>query len=129
MTLLTSALILSVKRDIAHLCRDVTPPSSAKKEGEGGSSLPDIKTEPSLPPPQAALQAHSQAPVYDSSASWPLLPDANPTAGVIPDTIDLSAISREANGVAGGGWGVAENAEFGILRYVEVGERRKGAAD
>jgi hypothetical protein len=43
--------------------------------------------------------------MYDAASSWPLLPDANPGS-----ELDLSAA------VTGGGWGGAENAEFGILR-------------
>jgi len=131
---------LSIKRDIAHLCRDVTPPSSAKKGDSAGSAAAAatgnqqqdqqaaVKTEAQPQPQLVQQQQQPQQLVYDTgSSSWPLLPDTTDatnavgsTSGAGPsDTIDLSAIAQNAAGpsnVSGGGWGVAENAEFGILR-------------
>lgn len=114
------SLTASIKRDIAHLCRDVTPPASTgttpvKKEPQtqqpqSQSMLPPA--EPIQPPqaqPQPQPQQAQQQQLFDSGSSWPLLPDAN---GHVPqDTLDFSALTRTPSGM--GSWDGA--GEFGIL--------------
>ncbi|WOO85521.1 Regulator of drug sensitivity 2 [Vanrija pseudolonga] len=98
-----------IKRDIAHLCRDVTPPSSAKKPDQPAAPVIP-KTEP---PPL----------VFDTgSSSWPLLPPSTtapepqqPEAPAPPPALDLGVMTRDVSNVSSGGWGVGDNAEFGIL--------------
>jgi hypothetical protein len=110
----------SVKRDIAHLCRDVTPPSSAKK----GDSEPNTEAASSSLPVAAPIIDQQQPLVYDAASSaWPLLPApaaaaaaAGGSGGAVP--IDISTLAPQA-GSSAGGWGLAENAEFGILRCVQ----------
>lgn len=108
----------SIKRDIAHLCRDVTPPASAPKQEQQDQQQPQEQQqlEPAAPPAQPMLPeaSQSQPQLYDAgSSSWPLLPDAN-GAGA-HDTLDLGAMARSGSGLSGDGWGVHTNAEFGIL--------------
>ncbi|KAL1405487.1 hypothetical protein Q8F55_009121 [Vanrija albida] len=101
-----------IKRDIAHLCRDVTPPSSAKK--------PD---QPAAPAAAAAIpKSEPQSLVYDTgSSSWPLLPPNTAPEPPQPETqapapaLDLGVMTRDVSNVSSGGWGVGDNAEFGIL--------------
>lgn len=110
----------SIKRDIAHLCRDVTPPATGPGKKEG-SEQPELsqdqdQAEPAPPPllPDLPQPNPPQNNLYDAgSSSWPLLPDAN--GG---HDLDLNAMARTASGISGDGWGVHTNAEFGILSCV-----------
>ncbi|KLT41722.1 hypothetical protein CC85DRAFT_312581 [Cutaneotrichosporon oleaginosum] len=101
-----------IKRDIAHLCRDVTPPASTpiKKEGSQSEAPPPPPPQPSLTDVQAQPQPQPQ--LYDAGASnWPLLPDANGSA----HDLSLDALTRQSSSGLTDGWGVHTNAEFGIL--------------
>ncbi|BEJ14700.1 hypothetical protein CspHIS471_0404670 [Cutaneotrichosporon sp. HIS471] len=106
-----------IKRDIAHLCRDVTPPASTpvKNEPEPEPAPPPppplSQPQPILPEVQVPDQPQDQ--LYDAgSSSWPLLPDAN---GNAHDALSFDAMTRQSSTGMTDGWGVHTNAEFGIL--------------
>ncbi|BEI83880.1 hypothetical protein CcaverHIS002_0404840 [Cutaneotrichosporon cavernicola] len=105
-----------IKRDIAHLCRDVTPPASmpVKNEPEPEPAPPPpplSQPQPILPEVQVPDQPQDQ--LYDAgSSSWPLLPDAN---GNAHDALSFDAMTRQSSTGLTDGWGVHTNAEFGIL--------------
>jgi hypothetical protein len=122
----------SVKREIAHLCRNVTP-SSDRRPSE--SSLPPVATHttsPSVLPdqplssnariqsqlPSEPLRPQLPASLYADAnfpPSWPLLPDTSgPVTYGDGDGVDMA---REGSG--SGTWGAAgEDTELGALTYV-----------
>ena len=138
--LLTHALTHSVKREIAHLCRDVTPPASQSDSKRTKSPSHPPEAELSIQP-AAQLRAHPQppTPVSQSSAipvpglsnttpntlptslysdpnfppAWPLLPDA---AG--PVTFGDGSGSNDGRTLGAGGmeaWRQGDDTELGAL--------------
>ncbi|RSH93990.1 hypothetical protein EHS25_006643 [Saitozyma podzolica] len=125
-----------VKRDIAHLCRDFSPPHSSKPHSAEHSIEPDPTAaagSSTRPPAQPRisdvsissnsgvnttinpLDSSSQIPLYSDPnfpPAWPLLPDtAGPvTYGDVPGVGDTS---RTATG--NGMWGLNDDSELGAL--------------
>ncbi|KAL7419448.1 hypothetical protein Q5752_006286 [Cryptotrichosporon argae] len=111
-----------IKRDIAHLCRDVTPPahSHPKKETEKDSSSKRAAAiaVSDVPAPAAAQPAYTNG--SGLTSSWPLLPDSS-TQGLL-DGLDgvngLNSIAGQSRDTANtdfGTLGVSVNGEFGAL--------------
>lgn len=110
----------SVKREIAHLCRDVTPPprrASETNRTQSPSHPPE--SEVSVPQPQPVAQplpVQNRLPTSlyadpNFPPAWPLLPD---TEG--PVTFgDGGGPSDVRRPEAGGNWATGDDTELGAL--------------
>lgn len=136
------AYVASIKRDIAHLCRDFTPPPhshphrSSTTEPEPSASAPAQTLPQSIPAAALNFDASSsqassginglqngfnnpasQIPLYSDPnfpPAWPLLPD---TAGPVTygDVGGSNEMTREGSMQ---NWGMADDSELGALRSV-----------
>lgn len=108
----------SIKRDIANLCRDVTPPSAHRRE----STHPRSTASPSHPTVTEPVSPSRRLSELDPSLyadanfppSWPLLPDS----GSAPRETYVDGTGGQAGEGAinrGGQWGMGDDTELGAL--------------
>lgn len=113
----------SVKRDIAQLCRDVTPPPAHGRESTHPRSTvsPPHRsvTEPGSP---SRRLSHLPPSLYSDPnfpPSWPLLPDSAPApAETYVDGTGGQALNRPAGRT--GPWATSDDTELGALSSVVI---------
>lgn len=118
---------VSIKRDIARLCRDASPHTVRGKHTEEPEDLPlpppqqqDIK--PTIPTTSSTSTSTSQLPpqLYSDPnfpPAWPLLPDTDQNTGAtfVDGTVGNGLGLSKGGANDGQGWGMSDESELGAL--------------
>jgi hypothetical protein len=117
----------SKKRDIAHLCRDVTPPPNSKDTDDVPAPViqPPFQFDtiiPPIPPAIPQIQTKTQLPpsLYSDPnfpPAWPLLSDTPGNNTTYVDGTVSDGMSRDPS-FAGNSWGLDDETELGALSYI-----------
>jgi len=106
--------ILSVKREISHLCRDTTPPPGPHRRRSEPSTASPVQSDLPVQPKTPAQLPSSLYSDPNFPPAWPLLPD---TAGPVTygDGIGGESEAIKDGGMGNGAWGANDESELGAL--------------